>query len=142
MKRLFVLIGLCLIFFLQPVFAQNDALPQAGLQGEGDESPTQGQADQNPTQERVIPLEAFQYGFSPDPVVVKKGERVKLEVTSHDVRHGVYIKEYGINETVDKGEMKDIEFTADKAGTFDIICSVYCGSGHSGMKAKLIVTNE
>jgi len=91
---------------------------------------------------RVIKLEAFQYGFSPDPVEVKTGERIKLEITSRDVKHGVYIKEYGINETVNKGETKEVEFTADKAGTFDIICSVYCGSGHSGMKAKLIVSNQ
>ncbi|MCM8800337.1 MAG: cupredoxin domain-containing protein, partial [Candidatus Omnitrophica bacterium] len=84
-------------------------------------------------------LEAYQYGFSPDPVIVKKGDIVKLEITSQDVSHGVYIREYGINISVKKGETKRIEFLADKVGEFDILCSVYCGSGHSQMKAKLIV---
>lgn len=84
-------------------------------------------------------LEAFQYGFSPDPLVVKKGDIVKLDITSRDVTHGVYIKEYGINVTIKKGEHKKIEFFAGRVGTFDIICSVYCGPGHSGMRGRLIV---
>ena len=88
---------------------------------------------------KEIKLEAFQFGFSPDPVVVKKGDIVKLLITSRDVTHGVYIKEYGINVTITKQEAKKIEFFADKAGKFDILCSVYCGSGHSNMKGKLIV---
>ena len=88
---------------------------------------------------KEIKLEAYQFGFSPDPVVVKKGDIVKLLITSRDVTHGVYIKEYGINVTITKQEAKKIEFFADKAGKFDIVCSVYCGSGHSNMKGKLIV---
>lgn len=88
---------------------------------------------------KEISLEAYQYGFSPDPVVVKKGDIVRFDITSRDVTHGVYIKEYGINVTVKKGEHKKIEFFAGKEGNFDIVCSVYCGSGHSGMKGRLIV---
>ncbi|MDD5686632.1 MAG: cupredoxin domain-containing protein [Elusimicrobia bacterium] len=86
-----------------------------------------------------INLEAYQYGFSPDIIVVKKGDIVKLTVTSRDVPHGVCIKNYGIKVVVKKGEYKKIEFFADKSGKFDIICSVYCGEGHSKMKSKLIV---
>ncbi|MFA5780285.1 MAG: cupredoxin domain-containing protein [Elusimicrobiota bacterium] len=86
-----------------------------------------------------INLEAYQYGFSPDPIVVKKEDIVRLTVTSRDVAHGVYIKEYGIKLVVKKGGAKKIEFLADKSGKFDILCSVYCGSGHSKMKGKLIV---
>jgi len=88
---------------------------------------------------KEINLEAYQYGFSPDPVVVKKGDMVKFDITSRDVTHGVYIKEYGINVVVKKGEHKKKEFLADKEGNFEIVCSVYCGSGHSRMKGKLIV---
>ena len=88
---------------------------------------------------KEIKLEAFRYGYSPDPIVVKKGDIVSLDITSRDVTHGVYIKEYGIDVTVSKGEHKKIDFFADKAGKFDIDCSVYCGTGHSGMEGKLIV---
>ncbi len=86
-----------------------------------------------------INLEAYKFGYSPERIVVKKGEVVKLLATSRDVAHGIFIKEYGINEKVEKGKVRNIEFVADKAGEFDITCSVYCGAGHHSMKAKLIV---
>ena len=89
---------------------------------------------------KEIRLEAFQFGFSPDPVVVKKGDVVKLEITSRDVPHGVYIKEYNINVPVKKGESVKVKFLADKEGEFDIRCSVFCGSGHSRMRGRLVVS--
>ena len=88
---------------------------------------------------KEINLEAYQFGFAPDPIVVKKNDIVKFNITSRDVPHGVYIKEYGINVSVKKGEIKKIEFIAEKEGEFDILCSVYCGSGHSQMKGRFIV---
>lgn len=88
---------------------------------------------------KEIELEAFQYGFSPDPIVVKKGETVKISAVSRDVTHGFYIKEYAINAVIRKGEKTEIKFIADKVGEFQIRCSVYCGSGHMSMKGKLIV---
>lgn len=88
---------------------------------------------------KEINLEAYQYGFSPDPVVVKKGDIVRLTITSRDIAHGVHIKEYGVKLPVKKGEKKQVEFFADKAGEFDIMCSVYCGPGHSKMRGKFIV---
>lgn len=88
---------------------------------------------------KQINLESFQFGFSPDSIVVKKDDIVKLVITSRDVPHGVYIKEYGINVDIKKGEVKKIEFIADKVGEFDILCSIYCGRGHSQMKGKFIV---
>lgn len=86
-----------------------------------------------------IKLEAFQFGFLPDPITVKKEDIVRMEISSRDVPHGVYIKEYGVDIPVKKGEPKTIEFLANKEGTFDILCSVFCGKGHSQMKGKLIV---
>lgn len=88
---------------------------------------------------KEIKLEAFQFGFSPDTIRVKKDDIVKVYITSRDVSHGFYIKEYNINVPVQKGEIKKIEFFAGKIGEFDILCSVYCGRGHGNMKAKLIV---
>jgi len=88
---------------------------------------------------KEIDLIAYQFGFSPEEIVVQKDDIVKLSATSKDVPHGIYIKEYGVNATLEKGEVENIEFIADKAGEFDIICSIYCGKGHHSMKAKLIV---
>mgnify|MGYP001170779952 CR=1 FL=1 len=84
-------------------------------------------------------LEAYQFSFSPDKIVVKKGDLVRIYVTSRDVPHGVYIKEYGINISAKKGKPEKIEFVAEEAGRFPILCSLYCGRGHHAMKAELIV---
>ena len=84
-------------------------------------------------------ITAKQFQFEPSTIEVSKGDRVRLLVTSTDVPHGISITEYGINERLDPGTPKTIEFTADKEGTFTAFCSVFCGSGHGGMKGRLIV---
>lgn len=84
-------------------------------------------------------ITAKQFSFTPDTIEVSKGDRARLIVTSMDVPHGISIPEYGINERLDPGIPKTIEFTADKEGTFTTFCSVFCGSGHSSMKGKIVV---
>ena len=84
-------------------------------------------------------ITAKRFQFEPSTIEVSKGDRVRLLVTSTDVPHGISITEYGINERLDPGTPKTIEFTADKEGTFTAFCSVFCGSGHGGMKGRLIV---
>ena len=88
---------------------------------------------------REIKVEAFKYGFKPDPIVVKKGENIRLLVTSNDVRHGFYCPEYNINKPVEPKKVTTIEFKADKAGKFRIRCSIFCGPGHSSMHGELDV---
>lgn len=90
-----------------------------------------------PVKEFVMTAKQFQ--FEPSTIEVSKGDRVKLIVTSLDVPHGFSIPEYGINQRLDPGKPVTIEFTAEKEGTFTAFCSVFCGSGHSNMKGKIIV---
>ena len=80
-----------------------------------------------------------QWEFNPAEIVVKKGDKVKLTLTSEDVAHGFAIGEYKINEKVEPGETKVIEFDATMSGKFLYYCSVPCGSGHSTMKGWLTV---
>ncbi|MDP3766312.1 MAG: cupredoxin domain-containing protein [Nanoarchaeota archaeon] len=84
-------------------------------------------------------MTAKQFMFEPATIEVSKGDRVKLVITSLDVPHGFSIPEYGINERLDPGKPVTIEFKADKEGTFTAFCSVFCGSGHSNMKGKIVV---
>ncbi|MCX5709142.1 MAG: cupredoxin domain-containing protein [Candidatus Omnitrophica bacterium] len=91
---------------------------------------------------RVVKVTAMQYKFNPDPVIVKKGEKVRLVVTSADVEHGLSITEFNVAVVIPALKTVTVEFTPDKAGTFRIFCSVYCGSGHSMMQGKLIVNEN
>lgn len=88
---------------------------------------------------RIIQVKASRYKFEPDPIVVKLGEKVGLVVTSTDVAHGITIQEFNLNLTIPAGKTERIEFVADKPGTFQVYCSVYCGPGHGHMHATFIV---
>ena len=106
----------------------------------------QPKTEQQPlaTNEQLIELKEFnitakQFGFEPDIITVNKGNAVKLKITSIDVTHGFSINEYNIRETLEPGKTITVEFVADKSGTFQFFCSVYCGIKHAEMRGKLIV---
>jgi cytochrome c oxidase subunit 2 len=79
------------------------------------------------------------YEFSPGSLRVKKGEQVRLVMTSVDHDHGFKLDDFNINKKIPQGTTVIVEFTADKAGTFQFRCSSVCGLGHRGMKGTLVV---
>lgn len=89
---------------------------------------------------REFTLTARQFSFDPSVITVKKGEQVRLHITSIDVTHGFSIPDFGVNTTLAPNQTNTVEFTATKTGTFSFFCSVFCGSGHSGMRGTLEVT--
>jgi len=91
---------------------------------------------------RVVKIEAQQFEFDPNRIVVNKGEIVRLEVTSQDVTHGMNIEEYGIDRKLQPGKTEIITFTPKETGRFHFHCSVYCGKGHSDMHGELIVREK
>jgi cytochrome c oxidase subunit 2 len=96
---------------------------------------TQGSAEQA----KEIQVTAKKYEFSPNPIRVKKGDHVKLVITSTDKEHGIKLEAFHVDQKLKKDEPSMVEFTADKAGTFPFKCSVFCGLGHGGMKGTLVV---
>jgi cytochrome c oxidase subunit 2 len=79
------------------------------------------------------------YEFSPGSLRVRKGERVKLVMSAADHDHGFKLDDFDINQKIPKGTTVAVEFTADKAGSFQFRCSSVCGIGHRGMKGTLVV---
>jgi cytochrome c oxidase subunit 2 len=94
---------------------------------------------QGPGQAHEIQMTAKKYEFSPNPIRVKKGERVRLIITATDRDHGIKIEAFNVEQKLKKGVPTTVEFTADKAGSFPFKCAVHCGFGHGGMKGTLIV---
>ena len=89
---------------------------------------------------RVVEYDAFQYGFAPDPLIVRAGERVRLAAQSRDVSHGVMIPEVGFSTDMPTDRRKTAEFVAPAApGEYPVFCSVFCGSGHGDMTGHLVV---
>ncbi len=88
---------------------------------------------------RQFTMTAKQWEFSPDTITVNKGDTVVLSVRSIDVAHGFALPEFGVNEQLEPGKVVEVEFVADKTGTFSFFCSIVCGAGHGDMKGTLVV---
>ena len=101
-----------------------------------------GVASGQPAAARTIEVTAGEYKFQPDVIEVAEGERIVLKARVTDgKKHGLAIKELGVKADIPKtGAPVSIEFVAGKPGTYTIACSVYCGNGHSRMKARLVVS--
>ena len=77
--------------------------------------------------------------YTPDQIVLRKGEPARMILTSEDVTHGFAIDEFDIAREVPAGTPTIIEFTPDRAGTFRFYCVVRCGRGHLKMEGTLTV---
>ena len=137
---LLVVLGILIVSSCSKPNPQNagSIVGQGSDVSQGGSAGTVAQPAQN-SDVKEFKITAKQFEFSPSTIEVSKGDKVRLIVTSMDVPHGIAIREYGINKQLNPGEPVTIEFTADKAGTFTAYCTVFCGSGHSNMKGKLIV---
>jgi cytochrome c oxidase subunit 2 len=67
---------------------------------------------------------------------------VKLIMSSKDVLHSFYIPSMRIKQDVVPGRYTTLWFNATKLGDFQIFCTEYCGTQHSGMAAKLHVVSQ
>jgi heme/copper-type cytochrome/quinol oxidase subunit 2 len=67
--------------------------------------------------------------FVPATLVVHKGDLVKIKILnniqSEPPNHGFAIPEFKVEVVVNRGEPQTVEFTADKAGIFDIKCHLH-----------------
>ena len=95
---------------------------------------------------REIEVKAIKYRWEPDTIVVKKGEKIRFIIEAVDVPHGfelegIVIPGWGPEKAVRKEDKTILEVMADEAGAWDMVCTVYCGPGHTGMKGKYIVKN-
>jgi cytochrome c oxidase subunit 2 len=88
---------------------------------------------------KTIDVVASQFQFEPATISVAQGDRVRLRLRSADRTHGFAIKGFRVKALIPKAGEAVTEFVADQAGTFDITCSEYCGTGHAAMKARLVV---
>ena len=113
----------------------------------------------NETQQHTISLEAKKYGYTPERIIVNKGDTVVLKPASLDATHGFLLDGYPIEFIIRKGgtylkytwedddgnlqadwdKVSEVEFIADKAGKFIFRCTQTCGNLHPFMTGELIV---
>jgi len=99
---------------------------------------TAGAADRD-EEPRTIAITAKRFEFVPPTITLKKGETVKLVVTSEDVTHGFFLRPLKIDTDLVPGETQQITVTPQSAGTYTAICHHFCGAGHGNMKLTVVV---
>ncbi len=72
-------------------------------------------------------------------MVVPVGSDIRLDISSDDVLHGVFIPAYHIQVDAVPGMPTYAWFHAQEVGVVDLLCTVYCGTAHSGMMSKVYV---
>lgn len=98
-----------------------------------------GAHGQAPSEERVIKIVAQRFVYTPNEIVLKTGQPVRLEFTSLDFVHGFRIPELNIRADLPPGRITIIRLIPQKAGVYDFLCDNFCGSGHEEMSGKIIV---
>jgi cytochrome c oxidase subunit 2 len=93
-------------------------------------------------QPRVIQIHAKRFSFTPGEITITKGEKVTLALTSDDTTHGLSIPDLGVNATILKGKVTNVEVTPQQAGTFKGMCSHFCGVGHGTMVFSVLVKDS
>jgi len=88
---------------------------------------------------KVFEISGENFKFSLGEIKVKEGDRVKIVFTNSGGFHDWVIDEFDVSTPqIETGETVEVEFVADKKGTFEYYCSV--GSHRQlGMRGNLVV---
>lgn len=89
---------------------------------------------------RVIARTVERGGWSPERIVVRRGQRVRLRILAEDVTHGFEMLHLGVDAgAIKTGTTKVVEFTADREGEFPFYCSVRCSPLHMALMGTVVV---
>jgi cytochrome c oxidase subunit 2 len=83
---------------------------------------------------------AQRFFYTPNSVEIPAGAEVTFHVTSIDVVHGFKIADTNVNFMVIPGQVSTLKTTFDEPGTYNYICTEYCGAGHASMYGSVTVT--
>jgi cytochrome c oxidase subunit 2 len=84
----------------------------------------------------------YENGIEDKELRVPVGKPVKLLLTSQDVIHGFYAPAFRIKQDAVPGMTNYLWFQPTQVGSFDVMCSQYCGLEHSHMLTKIVVLPE
>jgi len=146
-KKLFLSFGLSAIIVVSLVLWTYAALLAVESQP--------AQAAEDGTEMLDIEVEGYQFGWTfryPNGHVedsnrdgalrVPADRMVTLNVTSRDVFHNFGIPDMRVKSDAIPGQTTNAWFVAEEPGEYQANCYEICGSGHSNMKADVIVMSQ
>jgi len=81
----------------------------------------------------------YKNGIKSDVLYVPASQPVFLSMKTLDVLHGFYVPAFRIKRDLVPGMTTTLWFRTKDPGTFDVMCSQYCGVGHSSMHTTITV---
>lgn len=67
---------------------------------------------------------------------------IRLQMSSSDVIHSFFVPAFRVKHDVLPNRYTSVWFEATRRDTFQVFCTEYCGTQHSGMLAKVIVQSQ
>ena len=84
----------------------------------------------------------YENGMRSTELRVPIGKPVNLSLTSEDVIHGFYVPAFRIKQDVVPGMVNHLWFQPTQVGSFDVLCTQYCGLQHAKMATQIVVFPE
>jgi len=87
---------------------------------------------------------AFDYGngLASKELVIPVNKAVRLDLKSEDVSHSLFIPAFRVKEDVIPGYNNYLWFIPQYVGSYEIMCTQYCGLLHSNMLSKVKVLEQ
>ncbi len=79
--------------------------------------------------------------FTPDTVIVNKGDRVRLNIKAIDKNYDFTQPDYGLNSPLPKGQTTMIEFQASAADKYTFFCKS-CGGPDKGPVGYIVIVSK
>ena len=76
--------------------------------------------------------------FSPDTVIVNKGDVIQLSITALDKNYDFTQPDFGFKKSISKGQTQEIGFQASATGKFTFFCNA-CGGPDKGPIGYIII---
>ena len=93
-----------------------------------------GSVEARPKNSGIDPFDVENFLLEVDqPLVVPKGAKVRLLITSNDVIHSWWVPDFAIKKDAVPGIINETWFRAEQTGTFRGQCTELCGKDHGYM---------
>ncbi|MEW5815998.1 MAG: hypothetical protein AB1798_11480 [Spirochaetota bacterium] len=93
-----------------------------------------------------VKMTAVRSFFNPDYLTIPEGWKVKIKTTnieeSMDITHGFALTGHDVVESIDPGEVKEIDFVPKGKGVYWYYCIWFCSELHIEMRGRMIVIPE
>lgn len=102
------------------------------------ETPAAGGMGDDPVD---VYLAAFQWGFEPAVLRLRRGVAYRFKMMAVDVGHGASIHLGPASRIIRlrPGALVEQQLTFTRTGSYLVYCTVYCGPGHDRMQGRIVV---